>query len=214
KMRRDDGAGRILMHDPPPARGRMASLTLTIAMVTTGLPVRADSTRAEFFRGINLNGPPVVIDGNQWQGGDSKHVASRDRAFEDQTVPCVPPTDRERARMIRSSCWNRQVDMTFTDIPPGTFSVFLYVWEDNNPETFTIALQGREVLRDFHSGAAGTWKKLGPWRVVVASGSIRLTTRGGAAKISGGEVWRGGGPAAEAGPTRPRDPAGAPGRRA
>src|SRR4051794_28560787 len=172
-MRRDDGAGRILMHDPPPARGRLASITLTIAMVTAGLPVRADSTRAEFFRGINLNGPPVVIDGNPWQGGDSEYVASRDQAFEDQTVPLVPPTDPERARMIRSSRRGRPADMTFAEIPPGTFSVFLYVWEDNNPETFTIALQGREVLRDFHGGPAGTWKKLGLWRVDVDSGSIR-----------------------------------------
>src|SRR5262245_31335934 len=50
-MRPDDGAGRIPMHDRPSARGRMAGLTLTIAMVTTGLAVRADSIRAEIGKG-------------------------------------------------------------------------------------------------------------------------------------------------------------------
>jgi Protein of unknown function (DUF1553)/Protein of unknown function (DUF1549)/Planctomycete cytochrome C len=39
------------MHDPPPARGRLASLTLTIAMITTGLSVRAESPRAEIGSG-------------------------------------------------------------------------------------------------------------------------------------------------------------------
>src|SRR5437870_3844944 len=27
-----------------------------------------DKPRSEFFRGINLNGPPVAIDGHQWEG--------------------------------------------------------------------------------------------------------------------------------------------------
>ena len=210
KMRRDDGAGRILMHDPPPARGRMASLTLTIAMVTTGLPVRADSTRAEFFRGINLNGPPVVIDGNQWQGGDSKYLASRDQALENQAVP-VDPADRPGARrMIRSSRWNSQADMKVTAIPAGTYSVFLYVWEDNNPETFSIALDGREVVHDYNSGPAGTWKQLGPWRVVVDSGSIRLTTAAARRTFRGSRSGRATGRSPSPGqPSGRRDPAGA-----
>ena len=37
--------------------------------------------------------------------------------------------------MIRSSRWNGQADMTITAIPTGTYSVFVYVWEDNNSET-------------------------------------------------------------------------------
>ena len=82
------------------------------------------------------------------------------------------------------------------------------------PETFSIALDGREVVHDFDSGPAGTWKRLGPWRVVVDSGSIRLTTRGGAANLSGIEIWKGDGPIPEPGrpkarPARPRDPAAA-----
>src|SRR5262249_19542556 len=94
----------------------------------------------------------------------------------------------------------------FTRIPPGAYSLFLYVWEDNNPETFSIALDGREVIHDFVSGPAGAWKKLGPWRVEVTSGSIRLTTEGGAANLSGVEIWKGEGPIPEPTSARPRDP--------
>ena len=74
------------------------------------LRLHAESPRAEFFRGINLNGPPVVIDGHRWEGGDSKNLETRDQAFENQAVPLIPPTDPDRERMIRSSRWNGQAD--------------------------------------------------------------------------------------------------------
>ena len=81
--------------------------------------------------------------------------------------------------------------MTFTNIPKGTYQVFLYVWEDNDSETFRVRLDDREVLHDFASGGAGSWKRLGPWRVSSDSGAIKLTTRGGAANLSGVEIWKG-----------------------
>ncbi len=143
-----------------------------------------------------------------------KNLETRDQAFENQAVPLIPTTDPDRERMIRSSRWNGQADVRVTAIPAGTYSVFLYVWEDNDPETFSIALDGREVVHDYKSGPAGTWKRVGPWRVVVDSGSIRLTTRGGAANLSGIEIWKGDGPIPESGRpmaslVRPRDPAAA-----
>lgn len=183
---------------------RRAQVGALVVMVAASLWVQARSPRPEFFRGINLNGPPVVIDGNLWEGGDSKRLSTRDSAFENQAIPLIPPTDPERARMIRSSRWNGQAELTLTDIPSGDYSVYLFVWEDNNSETFSISLNGREVLHDFESGPAGTWKRLGPWRVVVETGSFRLSTRGGAANLSGIEIWRGEIPISESEPPKPR----------
>ena len=191
-------------------RGHYAHMTRILlvtvhvfAMLGACAHASSDTPRAEFFRGINLNGPPVVIDGHKWEGGDSKYLETRDQAFENQAVPLIPPTDPERARMIRSSRWNGRADLKLTNIPPATYVVYLYVWEDNDPETFSISLNGREVVHDYVSGSACTWKRLGPWRVVVDTGSIRLTTRGGAANLSGIEIWTGDGPVAEAGPPEP-----------
>ncbi len=164
---------------------------------------------AVFFRGINLNGPPLQIDGHPWEGGDTKNLVSRDQAFENQGVTLDPPTDPERAMMIRSSRWNGNVDMAFTNIPDGTYSVFLYVWEDNNSETYSISLNGREVLHDYVSGKTGAWKRLGPWRIEAKREAFQLTTRGGAANLSGIEIWKGSGTIPEPGqpePERPRDP--------
>ncbi len=166
---------------------------------------RADAPGAEFFRGINLNGPAVVIDGHAWDGEDARNVASKAQSFENQEVGLDPPTDDERARMIRSSRWGGNVDMAFPNIPNGAYQVFLYVWEDNDSETFSIRLNGLDVLHDFASGAAGSWQKLGPWRVDVDAGAIQLTTEGGAANLSGVEIWKGAGPvpSPEPGESRP-----------
>src|SRR5690242_12832543 len=124
--------------------------------------VRAGAEEPQFFRGINLNGPAVEIDGHRWEAGDSKFLVCKDNAFEDQDVPLVPATDEARARMIRSSRWggNR---LELTELPRGTYTLFLYVWEDNNAETYSISLNGRPVQTNYSSGATGHWDKLGPW---------------------------------------------------
>lgn len=144
----------------------------------------------EFFRGLNLNGPPLTIDGNAWDGQQASNYVCNDRAFENQSVKLVPATDHARAQMIRSSRWggNR---IEWTDIPPGVYSLFLYVWEDNDPETYTLAVNGRDVALNHVSGTQGQWQKLGPWYTSPVDGKIVLTSQGGAANFSGLELWRG-----------------------
>jgi hypothetical protein len=145
---------------------------------------------ASFFRGLNLNGLPVTIDGNQWEGADSKFYECRDKSFENQSVPLIPSTDADRTRMIRSSRYggNRLV---LKDIPAGRYSVLLYVWEDNDPETYQITLNNRVVAKAVVSGKAGGWQRLGPWPTDVKDGTIVLASRGGAANFSGVEIWKG-----------------------
>ncbi len=137
-----------------------------------------------FLRGINLNGPAVTIDSRAWEGSESQHYVCNDNAFENQNVPLVPPTDPERAPMIRSSRWggNR---IELTDIPPGTYTLFLYVWEDNNAETYSIAVNGRQVAARYNSGKTGHWEKLGPWHTSAKDGKTRADEPG-----RGGEFLR------------------------
>ncbi len=150
----------------------------------------AAEEEAIFFRGLNLNGPRVLIDGNEWEGQESKNYFCNDRSFENQHVKLDPATDSERAKMIRSSRYggNR---LELTDIPPGTYTLFLYVWEDNNPENFSIKVNGRMVLDSFNSGSEGNWKKLGPWPITTKENRIVLTSQGGTANFSGIELWQG-----------------------
>jgi hypothetical protein len=66
--------------------------------------------------------------------------------------------------------------------------VYIYVWEDNAAETFSISLEGAIVVPTYNSGPAGTWAKLGPFRKIIGDGAINITASGGAANLSGIEI--------------------------
>jgi len=170
--------------------GRCTALLLALLLPAQAIDVMAAETAPTFLRGLNLNGPAVTIDGHLWEGKDSKSYISKDKAFEAQAVELVPPTDPERAKMIRSSRWGgNRVELT--GIPQGRCTVLLYVWEDNSPEQYSVAINGREVERQYRSGPQGKWDRLGPWFVDVTDGTIALTSQGGAANFSGIEIWHG-----------------------
>ena len=50
-----------------------------------------------------------------------------------------------------------------SEVPAGAYSVYLYVWEDNDPQTFDISLSGQVVAKGYNSGNGGHWDRLGPW---------------------------------------------------
>ena len=150
----------------------------------------ADDAPAKFFRGLNLNGPAITIDGNPWEGQESQNYTCIDKAFETQTVKLVPSTDPERATMIRSSRWggNRVV---LSNVPQGQYTIFLYVWEDNKPETYNVFVNDQEVLKNYNTRREGYWEKLGPWVTESKNDQIVITTSGGTANFSGIEIWHG-----------------------
>ncbi|MBI1900428.1 MAG: DUF1553 domain-containing protein [Planctomycetia bacterium] len=172
-------------------------LTATVCLAAGGVatPPRlaADDDAPAFYRAFNLGGPALVIDGNHWEAGDAKGLACDDDTFEDQAVRLSPGTDGERARMIRSNRWSRQSQarVRVSDVPAGTYSVYLYVWEDNHPEKFDLRLNGQVVAKGYKSAPAGRWERLGPWAIEVKDGTIELAADGGIANLSGLEIWRG-----------------------
>jgi hypothetical protein len=144
-----------------------------------------------FYRAVNLNGPALTIDGYPWEGKDAPNCSWSGTAFENQAVPLLPSTDEARARMIRASVYNGAgSNVTLSAVPPGTYRVYLYVWEDNASQTFSVSVNGTRVLSDHASGAAGRWEKLGPWTAAVTDGQIRIACTPGDANLSGLEVWR------------------------
>ena len=172
----------------------MLNRTGYLLIIVMGLiAVRCDAadTDATFVRGINLNGPAVVVEGQKWLAGDTSDLRCNGNAFENQAVRLIPATDPERAKMLRSSRWGREIDVDLLNLPAGEYQVCLYVWEDTDSTTFSVLVNDRKVLDRFASGAAGAWKRLGPWRARAADGKIRVSARGGDANLSGIEVWSG-----------------------
>jgi len=143
-----------------------------------------------FYRGVNIGGKPVAIDGHKWEGDDSPNFECDDKRLDASNVALRPTTDKARAAMIHAFRWNRDASVRLTGVPDGTYAVYLYVWEETGPTTFSLSLQGREVVEGYNSGRAGDWRRLGPWTVKVTDGAIDLRARGGDANLSGIEVWQ------------------------
>lgn len=172
---------------PPGAIGVEEDLTTPITKLEGPL---AGTGPWRFWRGFNLNGPAIAIDGYRWEGDDSSRLVCEDRPLNSPQVRLRPPTDPARAKMIHSFRWNRDVRIELRDVPKGTFAVYAYVWEETRPETFSIRLNKKVVQQNYNSGPAGRWRRLGPWITAVEDGKITLTATGGAANFSGVEVWQ------------------------
>ncbi|MCC7449023.1 MAG: LamG domain-containing protein, partial [Anaerolineae bacterium] len=86
--------------------------------------------------------------------------------------------------------WN--TTLTMSAVPNGTYSVYLYTFEDWQSRTYNISLQGQVVQANYSSGAAKTWRKLGPWTANVTNGTLTVTTCCDTSDLSGLEVWANG----------------------
>jgi ELWxxDGT repeat protein len=151
----------------------------------------ASGPALDFYRAINLNGNAIALDGYPWGGKTAANYSTNGRGFVNNTTVLRWGTDTVRAAMIRSSVWHWSgLRLNLTAVPTGTYLVYFYNWEDNDPQTFSIALEGKTVLNDYYSGSAGYWAKLGPFSVTVSDGTLNLTSSGGNVNLSGIEVWK------------------------
>jgi hypothetical protein len=179
-----------------PAGAHLVSMRVTdkSGAVASSPPVLVRVGGVNFFRAINFNGPPTMIDGNLWEGRDTPNCAKKGNGFEMQEVELKPPTDPERAQMIRSSISSAEgTSVTLSDVPNGPYLIYLYVWDEGEPATFDLLLKGKAVQSSFTT-APGRWDRLGPWPVEVTDETIELKASRGGAHFSGIEVWRVGAP--------------------
>ncbi|RYU79559.1 SBBP repeat-containing protein [Hymenobacter persicinus] len=145
-----------------------------------------------FYRAVNLNGPALTLDGNAWAGSTAPNYSTNGTGFTNSTTPLVPATDAARTDMIRSSVYRvNSLKVSLSAVPAGIYQVYLYVWEDNGAEAYSLTLNGQVVRSTYNSGLAGTWARLGPYDVTLtAKGSVQLVSRGGTANFSGIELWK------------------------
>ncbi|MHC4402169.1 MAG: nucleoside hydrolase-like domain-containing protein [Planctomycetota bacterium] len=174
--------------EPPPGAFGVEEDLATPITKLEGPPAKTGPWR--FWRGINVGGSAVEIDGNRWEGDDAPDFVCTDRRLNSPGVSLLPPTDQARATMIHAFRWNREARLQLTAVPKGTYAVYAYVWEETRPETIRIAVDGPVVERSYHTGPAGRWRRLGPWVTNVDDGKITVTAEGGAANFSGLEIYR------------------------
>ncbi len=146
-----------------------------------------------FYRAINLNGTPVVIDGNSWEGGTAPNFTTNGSAACNPWIPVVPSTDAARTTMIQCYVQQWAHNMVMSNVPNGTYQVYLYVWldwVDPNQQPFNIQIEGQTVATGILLSTAGEWRRIGPYAATIADGSINVTTSNGLPNLSGLEVWQ------------------------
>jgi len=145
----------------------------------------------QFYRALRFFGPSIVIDGLNFEGKGAPNVATNGPGFENQAVELKPRTAAARASMIRSSVWTREgIRVSMSAVPAGTYAVFLYVWEDNDSQTFDLFVNDRPVIGNYMSGEGGHWERLGPWITTPVEGKIEVRADRNDANFSGLEVWK------------------------
>ncbi len=162
-----------------PAQSGTTTFTWTVTDASTG---------GILYRAVNLNGAALTADGIDFEGAaNAANFTSGTKSFCNQSVPLVPAVDAAKATMLRCSVYGPTgAQVTFSSVQAGTYEVSVYVWEDTNNVTFSLALNGATVASNLASGTKGTWKLLGPFPVTVTSaGTIALTSSGGIVNISG-----------------------------
>ncbi|TGE14045.1 Ig-like domain-containing protein [Hymenobacter elongatus] len=167
-----------------------AGATATSAAASVNVTAATSTATRTFYRSVNLNGGAITLDGNAWQGSAAPNYTTNGTKFANQNVVLNPATDATRANMIRSSVYAPALSFKMTSVPNGSYEVFVYVWEDNNAETFSLSVNGQSAQSNINSGTAGSWKKLGPYAANVTAGTISITSTGGYINLSGVEVWR------------------------
>ncbi len=107
-----------------------------------------------------------------------------------------PATDLSHTEMLRDFRLGKEMQFTLTQVPAGTYDVYVWTFEDDVSQTATLTVEGR-VVGSFTSGGAGRWERLGPFRVVVNDGDIEVGVQSGngLVYVSGLEIWQGGGAA-------------------
>ena len=152
----------------------------------------AAPTGATLYRAVALNSPAAMIDGRRWEGKGAPDV-STSPGFDIQNVPLSPPVDATKATMIRSFVFTPGGTWVKMErVPAGNYQVYLIIWEDNFDQTMDLFVQGKEVMKGYHSGEAGHWDRLGPWPAIVTNGTLEVRSTGGDANFSGLEVWKAG----------------------
>ena len=160
-----------------------------------------------FYRAINLGGPAMTIDGNNWEAntGATPNFSINPTDYGSGipagflgSIPNFvfnPSVDTvDHATMLRTFRWSHDLQFALTSVPRGSYQVYVWTFEPNGPLNAVLSIKETPVLPNYNSGPAGHWDRLGPFPVTVDDGNIavRFTCIAPTATsfLSGIEVWQ------------------------
>jgi hypothetical protein len=159
-----------------------------------GLEPRPANPHACFARGVNLNGPPVTVDGKPWQSGSQAMVTTSGSGVSQSTVP-FPVVTGGLATMLNTAT-RLQTDAEL-NLPTdnGAYLLYLYATSpvtDADASLLTVQGVAPESSGAFRSQATDggqAWARLGPYRLDVTTGKVTVAVTKGTVQLAGMELW-------------------------
>lgn len=165
-------------------------VTLDRADVTgsTGAPSPTPTSPAPpvNFKGVNLNGAAVTVEGRQWLSyaqAQSQGLAQTGGTTGAASLTPSPATDAATASMLNSYLVGTTDlgTMTITQtVANGTYQVHLWFMETVQPNShrFHVRLEGTQVVGNIGDLSIGQWRKYGPYSVTVSDGVLTMALVG------------------------------------
>jgi hypothetical protein len=141
-----------------------------------------------FVEGINLRGPAVTIDGNQWlsyrealSSGVNVYSTDTTTAPKPQILDWNPaPVDSDYYHMIGTSLFRNKNDSLTIPVSNGQYDVYVWMIEDykDNARYSSLSLEGNLVSSSVGLLSVNTWQKYGPYAATVTDDSLNVVVTG------------------------------------
>ncbi|NTV30964.1 cellulase family glycosylhydrolase [candidate division WWE3 bacterium] len=157
---------------------------------TTLAPTQTPS--AGFYRGINLGGTDIAINGNTWSGEATANISALGTSKSNQWLNLNPSADAQMTKMLQDwqEHWNHEI--TINNIAPGKYRLYVYGvmdWNDSNAQTITSYVNNQRI-GEWKPATSGSWVKMGPWDGLITNGTATITTSATNNKLAGIEIYR------------------------
>ncbi|MFN3650787.1 MAG: Ig-like domain-containing protein [Armatimonadota bacterium] len=155
-----------------------------LSTTSAAVQVTVGQSSSTFVRGINLNGPAVVIEGNQWLShaeATASGFSTEDAITWTWPIELTPDPDADTETMLgsgvgRLSPPNGDGFKMTQALPAGEYEVYLWLVENNADfyRDVTVELEGTQVAVGAGELPYGYWQKYGPYPVSVSDGALDI----------------------------------------
>ena len=124
---------------------------------------------------MNLDGAAFTMDGMPWLASPASVFAR----YIDDKIVLKPEVDKDREEMMRAGFFFHDDSFTYA-VDDGEYALVAYAWSADGGETGTLVVQGeeRDTFRAQSFAGGGPWVPLGPYRVSVTDGALKLAAKG------------------------------------
>lgn len=150
------------------------------------LPAHSPVESGNFVLGVNLNGPPVVIEGQTWlshEEGIAQGLAIEEAYAWSGDVGSRlrPEADSDTALMLSSVIWRANASDSSglrisVPAPNGTYKIYLWLLENfrSYHRVIDVELQDKPAVSGIGRLQRGNWMRYGPLTAEIGDGLLRM----------------------------------------